>query len=196
MARVRSARWAALAAGSLLCATTPLAWSAESTLSPDENANACTAAAPERTLRAGAYRMQSFVRARDNRARESATLPSGVRIAIEYDGCVDAVQRTFKLERPGAQSDPGDTAAWAVFARDTLTSLDTAPERRWFEPALLSFLDKVSRRPRFDGRYEICMDASAPGPDGCAFETGGGYFFELNVREGTPTVVVGQYDLL
>ena len=196
MTRLRSSRWAALSACALLCVTT-LARSAEPAPSLDQDADACIAAPPEPTLRSGAYRGQSFVRARDNRAQESAKLPSGVRVAIEYGGCVDAVSREFALERPDAQNiDSSDTAAWANFARDTLISLDTAPEGRWFDPALLGFLEAVSRRPRFEGRYEICANGSTPGPDGCAFETGGGYFFELNVREGTPTVVVGQYDLL
>lgn len=196
MTRLRSSRWAALTACSLLCATA-LAWGAEPAPSLDQDADACVAAPPEPTLRSGAYRAQSFVRARDNRAQESATLPSGVRIAIEYGGCVDAVSREFELERPDAPHiDPSDTSAWANFARDTLTSLDTAPERRWFDPALLGFLESVSRRPRFEGRYERCADGSTPTADGCAFDTGGGYYFELNAREGAPTVVVGQYDLL
>jgi hypothetical protein len=156
----------------------------------------CTAAAPEPTLRPNAYRLQSFRRTADNGAEETATLPSGIRVRIEYAGCADSVSRTFKVQPAPKGERYADHRAWARFARKTLLSLETDPAHRRFAPELTDFLDTLSRMQALKGRHEVCMDGSKPGLDGCSFNTGGGYFFEVVTPHGKPMVIVGDYNIL
>lgn len=153
----------------------------------------CTAAAPEPTLRRDAYPSQSFRRRSDNRALETARLARGVVLDIEYAGCVDAVSRTVTLR---IERGSGIRGPWPAFAHDTLRDLHSDPARRWFDPRLLRFLSTLAKDPPVSTRVERCFDDSVPGADGCAFETGGGFGFEVREEPTRTTVIVNQYDLI
>lgn len=153
----------------------------------------CTAAAPEPTLQRDAYPSQSFRRRGSHDALETARLGKGVVLDIEYGGCVDAVSRnvTLRIERGNGHRGP-----WSTFARDTLRDLRADPARRWFEPRLLTFLSTIAKHPVDAGKIERCFDDTVPGTDGCAFETGGGFGFEVREEPTRTTVIVSQYDLI
>ena len=153
----------------------------------------CTAAAPQPTLQRETYPSQSFRRGSDNRALETARLARGIAIEIESAGCVDAVSRTvtLRIERSSGLRGP-----WPAFAHDTLRELRADPARRWFDPRLLRFLSTLAKDPPVSTRVERCFDDSVPGADGCAFETGGGFGFEVREEPTRTTVIVNQYDLI
>lgn len=156
-------------------------------------ADDCTAAAPEPTLQRDSYPSQSFRRRSDNRALETARLAGGVALDIEYAGCADAVSRTVTLR---VERGSGIRGPWPAFAHDTLRDLRADATRRWFDPRLLRFLATLAKHPPEAGKVERCFDDSRPGNDGCAFETGGGFGFEVREEPTRTTVIVHQYDLI
>lgn len=153
----------------------------------------CTAAAPEPTLQRDAYPSQSFRRKGSHTALETARLPKGIVLEIAYGGCVDAVSRTVTLR---IERGSGVRGPWPALAHDTLRDLRADPSRRWFEPRLLAFLSTLAKQPPVSARVERCFDESVPGADGCAFETGGGFGFEVREEPTRTTVIVHQYDLI
>ena len=153
----------------------------------------CTAAAPEPTLQRDRYPSQSFRRKGSHNALETARLRGGVVLEIAYGGCVDAVSRTVTLR---IERGSGIRGPWAAFAHDTLRDLRADPARRWFEPRLLGFLSTLAKNPPADGKSERCFDDSVPGANGCAFETGGGFGFDVREEPTRTMVIVRQYDLL
>lgn len=153
----------------------------------------CTAAAPEPTLQRDSYPSQSFRRKGSHTALETARLPGSIALEIAYGGCVDAVSRTVTLR---IERGSGIRGPWAALAHDTLRDLRADPSRRWFEPRLLASLSTLAKQPPAQSKVERCFDDSVPGPDGCAFETGGGFGFEIREEPTRTTVVVHQYDLI
>ncbi len=153
----------------------------------------CTAATPEPTLRRDAYPSQSFRLHGSHDALETARLRGGVVLEIAYGGCVDAVSHTVTLR---IERDSGVRGPWPALAHDTLRDLRADPSRRWFEPRLLRFLSTLAKDPPVSTRVERCFDDSVPGADGCAFETGGGFGFEVHEEPTRTTVIVSQYDLI
>ena len=156
----------------------------------------CTAASPNPILLPGAYPEHMFERGQNNEATESALLDDGTGLEISYTGCVDALAQTFIfLVRP-VSGDTGDVHYWANFAREKLLKLRVDEEKAWFLASLARFLSQVHRYRPQGNRISICKDGSAPDIDGCGFETGGGYFFEVERGDTILRVVAGQYDSL
>lgn len=175
----------------LIAATCLLALSLAPTAARAEDD--CTAAAPEPTLQRDAYPSQSFRRRGSHKAFETARLGRGVVIEIEYGGCVDAVSRTVSLRIDHGN---GHRNPWPVFARDMLRDLRADPSRRWYDPRLLAFLSTIAKESPAPEKVQRCFDGSRPGIDGCAFETGGGFGFEVHEEPTRTTLIVSQYDLI
>ena len=177
-------------AGSASCA------SPRTPAQPVVAASECAAAVPEATLRRGAYPQQSFRRLADNAARETAQIARHVRLTIDYAGCADVSSRTITLRIDDPKRGRHDALVWAAFLADTLQRLETAQEKRWFEPGLTRFLHDMTTRRLQIGRVERCFDGSKPDVEGCAFEAGGGYRFDVKNTSTVTTIVAESYQWL
>ncbi|MCH1918196.1 hypothetical protein L9G15_01995 [Shewanella sp. A3A] len=61
---------------------------------------------------------------------------------------------------------------------------------------IVEFLASISQQELKHLPLSVYKDGSAPDIDGCVFETGSGYFFELQQNGAKLEVIAGQYSIL
>jgi hypothetical protein len=144
---------------------------------------ACAAAAPEPILLPNSYKEQKFTRSKDNQAIESAAIDSDTKIEISYSGCADGAEQKFTFLVKSQAGKDSDLVYWSAFARKKITSLKIKKGEAWVVKSLSKFLEKVPTYEVKDNKVDVCVDDTIPGIDGCGFESGGSYSFELSQME-------------
>jgi hypothetical protein len=111
-----------------------------------------------------------------NGAHESATLPGGVKLSIEFSGCSDVAQKVFKFTFPKDARATTEIQYWAAKTNQALQTTTFTKAASPLREQLAKFLKKVEQT----SVTSICMDDSKPTLDGCSFEHLGLSEFQVN----------------
>jgi hypothetical protein len=155
-------------------------------------ANGCSFAPPSPALQAHAYPAQTFVRKKDNTAKESAQIGKAVRLEILHSQCVDTLVTEFTLVLPRPAGPEHALNDWLDFAADELGRLKTSPAVLDM-PGLLAFLRNARALKPRDGELAACKDGTRPEGGLCDWESLGGYNFKVNSTRNAVRIIITDY---